>query len=242
MTRPRCHNLLPRRILITRMALVILLLILAGCRGAPPRIIGFDPPEPSVTVGDAIEIQVDYASNGQRIDYFEWRADEGEILCNGKPLITYQAPSVSGSYNISVELQYSGGTVEDSAIVKVVPAVASTEPTPTPTSTNTPTPIPTDTPTPTAVDTPTPTLAPIPTDTPTPTITLTTTPRPSLTARPIPPSLTPTSAPTVQFPYGPILYEPKQWSVYSVGDTVWFTWERFDLKPDQCYSGASLEL
>jgi hypothetical protein len=32
------------------------------------------------------------------------------------------------------------------------------------------------------------------------------------------------------------LYEPKQWSVYSVGDTVWFTWERFDLKPDQYYS------
>jgi hypothetical protein len=32
------------------------------------------------------------------------------------------------------------------------------------------------------------------------------------------------------------LYEPKQWSVYSVGDEVWFTWERLDLKPDQYYS------
>jgi uncharacterized protein YraI len=39
-----------------------------------------------------------------------------------------------------------------------------------------------------------------------------------------------------QYQYGPKLYEPRPWVVYSVDDTVWFTWERFDLKPDQYYS------
>jgi hypothetical protein len=147
MAHPRCHNLLSCRILITRMALVILLLILAGCQGVPPRIIGFDPPDPSVAVGGAIEIQVNYALNGHRIDKFEWRAGEGKILGNGKPLITYRAPGTPGSYNISVELQYSGGTVEDSIVIQVLSAAASSTSTPTPTSTNTPTPIPTNTPT-----------------------------------------------------------------------------------------------
>ena len=39
------------------------------------------------------------------------------------------------------------------------------------------------------------------------------------------------------YEFGPKLYEPKQGTVYSPEDIVWwFTWERFDLKPDQYYS------
>jgi hypothetical protein len=91
------------------------------------------------------------------------------------------------------------------------------------------------TPTPTLTDT-VGHLTEIPTNTLTPTSTLTPSPTPTLIATPIPPSPTPSPTPTIQYQYGPILYEPKPWSVYSMGDTVWFTWERFDLKPDQYYS------
>lgn len=38
------------------------------------------------------------------------------------------------------------------------------------------------------------------------------------------------------YEFGPVLYEPKRWTAYSVGDNVWFTWERKELKPDQVYS------
>jgi hypothetical protein len=97
----------------------------------------------------------------------------------------------------------------------------------TPTATSTPSPIPTDTPSPTFTHTPT--AAP-------PTATFTSAPTSTPTAAPIPPSPTPIPTPTIQYEYGPKLYEPRPWAVYSVGDTVWFTWERFDLKPDQYYS------
>jgi hypothetical protein len=97
----------------------------------------------------------------------------------------------------------------------------------TPTATSTPSPIPTDTPSPTFTHTPT--AAP-------PTATFTSAPTSTPTAAPIPPSPTPIPTPTIQYEYGPKLYEPRPWTVYSVGDTVRFTWERFDLKPDQHYS------
>jgi hypothetical protein len=58
-----------------------------------------------------------------------------------------------------------------------------------------------------------------------------------------PPPPTPTSSPAedigetvYQYEYGPILDEPKPGSVYSPGDIVRFTWERFNLKPGQYYS------
>jgi uncharacterized protein YraI len=38
------------------------------------------------------------------------------------------------------------------------------------------------------------------------------------------------------YEFGPVLNQPEQWVAPSIGDTLWFTWERFELKPDQCYS------
>jgi hypothetical protein len=128
---------------------------------------------------------------------------------------------------------------------KISPAVVAVEPslTDTPTTMPTYTSTPTGTATPTATSTP----SPIPTDTPSPTFTHTPTgapptatftpaPTSTPTAAPIPPSPTPTLTPTIQFQYGPKLYEPKSGAVYAPEDTIWFTWERFDLKPDQYYS------
>lgn len=170
MAHPRWPNPLPWRTRIAGMIVIILMLISVGCEGVPPRIIGFDPPEPSVAVGDVTKIQVNYAANGHKIDNFSWDAEAGEIIGNGKSLVTYRAPDTPGTYNISVQLQYSGGTVEGAVVVNVV--LSTSTPTFTPTDTLTPlsndmpTPTPTNTPSPTITQTPTPASAPTPTPTP----------------------------------------------------------------------------
>lgn len=38
------------------------------------------------------------------------------------------------------------------------------------------------------------------------------------------------------YEFGPILFEPKPWTTYPVGETVRFIWEEFPLEPDQIYS------
>jgi hypothetical protein len=77
-----------------------------------------------------------------------------------------------------------------------------------------------------------------PTDALPATSTFTLVPESTSTISPGIPESTLTLAPkyATQYQYGPKLYEPIPWSVYSVSDTVWFTWERFELKPNQYYS------
>jgi hypothetical protein len=160
MVNARRYNSKLWRILASGITLLGLLLTVAGCGKKPPTILGFQPSHPIVGANDEICITVNFAPNDYNVRSFIWHAEKGEILGDG-PTITYRAPGVPDTYNISVQLQYADGIVEGSAIVKVVPAsaVASSEATSTPTSTNIPTPI--------AIDTPTPTLVPTPTDTPT---------------------------------------------------------------------------
>jgi hypothetical protein len=137
---------------------LFLVTVSCGKKNAPPKIIGFSPPSPLVVVRDSTPIQVNVATNDHVIQNYRWsvKKGEGEILSNGKCLMTYQAPATPGWYEISVELEYSGNRpVKDSVIVQVV-GVA----TPTPTNTPAATPTPTTTPTPTP--TPTPTLRPPP--------------------------------------------------------------------------------
>lgn len=157
---------------------------------------------------------------------YVWSTEGGEIRGQGTEAIAYKAPNAPGVYGITLKVEYGDWNAERSTSIVVPTLVPTPAPTDRPTPTSTPTP----------TDTPLPTFTHTPTKVSSPTVTFTPPPTPTPTAMPIPPTPTPASTPTVQFPYGPILYEPKQWSVYSVGDTVWFTWERFDLKPDQYYS------
>jgi hypothetical protein len=123
-------------------------------------------------------------------------------------------------------------------LVAVEPSLTDT-PTTMPTHTSTPTgtatSAATSTPSPILTDTPSPTFTYTPTEAP-PTATFTPVPTSTPTVTPIPPSPTPTLTPTIQLQYGPRLYEPKPGAVYAPEDTIWFTWERFNLQPDQYYS------
>jgi hypothetical protein len=203
MTHSRCFNIVPWRKWITGLVPVVLILLSVGCRRTPPTIIGFEPSHPSVAFGDTIQIGVVYAPNDYGIDKFMWSASEGRIIGNGKPIITYQAPSTPGSYIISVQMMYSTGIVEDSLVVQVVPPMIA----PNTTSTSTPTYEPDN------ISTKIPASIP----------TLTITPTPSTTSTPLPPSptstqtATPTPTPEavvvatngLNLRYGPgIIYDP----------------------------------
>ncbi len=179
MAHPQWHNFLTWRTWISGIVLVVLLLTAVECVGnspKPPEILGFksDPPLNIVLANDIVTIEVTYVTNGNKIEKFWWDAEDGEIIGNGRPVITYLAPDIPGYYSISVELQYSGGTVKDSTIVKVVLVTASSTSAPTGELTNAPTETPTSTPTltvtPTSSSTKTPMLpSPTPTQTATPT-------------------------------------------------------------------------
>ncbi len=220
------YNIKLWRVLMNGTMLLGLLLTAVGCGKKPPTIIGFEPSHPSVVVNNGIRITVNFAPNDYNIHDFVWRAEEGKILGDG-PTITYQAPATPGSYNISVELQYSGKTVKDSIIVEVVLMTASSTsiptdqptsaPTETPTSTTISTPTSSSTRTKTATATPSSTATPTPAKTVAPILPSTTTftPSPSPTKTPaliIAATLTPTDMPTVTptlTPYpSPALAEP----------------------------------
>jgi hypothetical protein len=193
------YNIKLWRVLMNGTMLIGLLITVVGCGKKPPTIIGFEPSHPIVVVNDGIRITVNFAPNDYNIHDFVWRAEEGKILGDG-PTITYRAPATPGSYNISVELQYSGKTVKDSIIVEVVLMTASSTSTPTdqPTSvpTETSTSTPTSTPTSPSARTKATTATPSSTATSTPTIIVPPTPTPSSTATPTPPP-SPPITPTI---------------------------------------------
>jgi hypothetical protein len=239
------HSFMPRKIWISGIVLVVLLLTAVKCVGnspEPPEILGFkfDPPDKCVLANDTVTIEVAYVTNGHKIEKFRWEAEEGEIKGNGKHMITYLAPATTGSYTISVQLQYPGGTVEDSTEVEVVSQVVSrgaptpdetTKP-PTETPTHTPTFTPADTPTTTSEFTPTetPTIIPTPTDTPSPTHTL----LPTATFTPIP-----TPTPTLLPPPAPIypLGEENSVNIERQTNTVNLKWQ-WDYSLDKVGGGT----
>jgi hypothetical protein len=248
MTRRRRCSFTRCRSWISRTILVLLLIVLVGCRREPPTILGFEPSHPTVAASDVICLQINFASNGHNIDSFLWHADKGKIIGNGKPLITYQAPATPGSYTISVQVQFSGGTIEDSTIIEVRPTNVARQLTPTDEPTNILTETPTYTltlpasvtvdtltitPTPRSADTPIttpagPTLVETPTMTPTSTHTPTTTSTPTQTPTT---TSTPTDMPTVTpapTPYpAPILTAPDNGSgVQGEFPPLYWTWDR----------------
>lgn len=159
--------------------LVLLTWWVTGCApNEPPRIREIKVSDSSPPPGERIDISVEYDNPSGVTLNFVWTADKGKIVSGqGGPAIIYQAPEEPGIYNVSVKVEWDGGSVVTGTLISVP---AKPQPaTPTDTLTSTPTVGPADTPTSTPTMTPT-TLAP-PTSTPTLTITVTPSPRYGLT-------------------------------------------------------------
>jgi hypothetical protein len=246
MIRTLWHNCRLWRIRASGAILLGLLLVAAQCNSTPeptpmptvkadpPEIIGFtlNPPGP-LFPETRISIQVNVSCNGHKIDHYWWvvGAGEGSIVNgNGSPLVTYQAPEASGSYEVRVELEYKGGSpVEGSTMVEVVP-----KPTPTPT------------------DTPSPTLSPTATLTPSPSATpalLLLTSMPTTIPTLLPPTATstsipkPTPTPTLLPPPTPIspLGEENSVNIERPTNTVNLKWQ-WDYSLDEVGGNALFSL
>ena len=127
----------------------------------PPEIIGFVPPQPTVVAKGSITIQVDFATNGHKVNQFEWKPEKGRIINNGKSLITYLAPDDVGIYEIIMKLHYDADKVVSRSIIVEVVSEPPAEPIPEPTKEPTPEPTKEPTTEPTVEPTKEPTTEPI---------------------------------------------------------------------------------
>lgn len=161
---------------------LVLLGSLVSCSGSPPTLelnIGAPSPyQPGQEIGITLIVK-NLPPNPKYI----WTVEAGEIVKGeGTPAITYRTPQKPGDYNVSVRVEWDGGSEKKETIIPV------DEPQPPP---------PTDTPTSTPIIDPTDT----PTSTPTMTATII---RPTDTPTPEPPTATPTLTITVAPPPPPI--------------------------------------
>jgi hypothetical protein len=92
------------------------------------------PLKPGQELGISVDVSV---APGATLTY-TWNTDGGEIVKGqGSPAITYRAPDMPGTYNVSVVVNWDGQNVEKAASIKVeVPTPTPTPPplTPTPTT------------------------------------------------------------------------------------------------------------
>jgi len=127
--------------IVKLVTLIFVIGLLEGCTSPPPPAVNIEPSAPLMTiqVGGTMPLAANVIGGGGTLT-FKWTATGGSLTPTDSPAVTYMAPTLPGSYSVSVAVTGKGGTTVKSIMINVVAPPATPTPAPLPSATPVPTP------------------------------------------------------------------------------------------------------